>query len=425
MAASSCDTFVALPPATANGRVIFGKNSDRPSSEVQEVVFAPAADHASDSKVECTYISIDQVAHTHAVILSKPAWMWGAEMGANEQGVCVGNEAVWTKLNGPSDLEEKLLGMDLVRLALERASTASEAVDVIGQLLESPGQGGPCSEEPGQQAWSYHNSFLIADATCAWVLETAGPYWAAEHVTEGVRNISNELSIGTKMDRSSSNLVEEAKKRGLYKDEMGPFHFANAFSDSGTQKSFRYRHGLEMLKELSSSGQFGPQEMFKILRDEESGICMTDGSFLTTSSQVSVLIPPTSSPCPAPSCHWFTATPNPLTSIFKPFVFVPGVSVGTATASPQFGDDDPVRKTPRFQNQVDRRHALYRGHETLRELLGQEAARGLTVLGQLRELEQQCVQDMDELLSNFSQHAHAKVAAIFQHMAHIELNFYK
>ena len=69
------------------------------------------------------------------------------------------------------------------RLALERASSASEAVDVIGQLLDKPGQGGPCSDEPGQQAWSYHNSFLIADGTGAWVLETAGPYWAAEQVT--------------------------------------------------------------------------------------------------------------------------------------------------------------------------------------------------------------------------------------------------
>ena len=41
--------------------------------------------------------------------------MWGAEMGANEHGVCIGNEAVWTKVNSANDAEEKLLGMDLVR----------------------------------------------------------------------------------------------------------------------------------------------------------------------------------------------------------------------------------------------------------------------------------------------------------------------
>lgn len=48
----SCDTFVALPPATANGCVIFGKNSDRPSEEVQEVVYCAAADYADGTNVQ-------------------------------------------------------------------------------------------------------------------------------------------------------------------------------------------------------------------------------------------------------------------------------------------------------------------------------------------------------------------------------------
>ena len=77
---------------------------------------------------------------------------------------------------------------------------------------------------------------------------------------EGVRNISNELSISTKIDRSSPNLAQEAKKLGLYKDEMGPFNFAKVFSESGrcleSQMSFRYRHGLKMLRELSASGEW-------------------------------------------------------------------------------------------------------------------------------------------------------------------------
>ena len=64
---------------------------------------------------QCTYIEIDQVAHTHAALLSRPAWMWGAEMGANENGVCIGNTGVVTKLCGPEDAKEKLLGQDLVR----------------------------------------------------------------------------------------------------------------------------------------------------------------------------------------------------------------------------------------------------------------------------------------------------------------------
>ena len=66
--------------------------------------------------LQCTYIAIDGTESTNAVILSKPGWMWGAEMGANEHNVCIGNEAVWTRAqNKLEDEKPKLLGMDLVR----------------------------------------------------------------------------------------------------------------------------------------------------------------------------------------------------------------------------------------------------------------------------------------------------------------------
>ena len=49
---TSCDTFVVLPPLTAGGCVIFGKNADRPCEEVQEVVYNAAQDHKPGSKVQ-------------------------------------------------------------------------------------------------------------------------------------------------------------------------------------------------------------------------------------------------------------------------------------------------------------------------------------------------------------------------------------
>lgn len=39
------------------------------------------------------------------------------------------------------------------------------------------------------------------------------------------------------------------------------------------------------------AGNFGLQSMFSVLRDEKSGICMSDGFFVSTSSQVDLMHP--------------------------------------------------------------------------------------------------------------------------------------
>ena len=181
-----CDTLVSL---TDDG-VLFAKNSDRDPNEAQVLEWLPAATHPAGTDVACTWLSVPQVERTHAVLLSRPWWMWGAEMGANEHGVVIGNEAVFTD---QPYAESGLLGMDLLRLALERASSADEAVSVIVELLERYGQGGACSHErPG---FTYHNSFLVADPSGAIVLETAGREWATEQVDGPGRSISNGLTI--------------------------------------------------------------------------------------------------------------------------------------------------------------------------------------------------------------------------------------
>ena len=58
MKLESCDTFVALKDVTASGKVIFGKNSDRPYGEVQEVVHVAAQKHQKGSKLKVIYIII-------------------------------------------------------------------------------------------------------------------------------------------------------------------------------------------------------------------------------------------------------------------------------------------------------------------------------------------------------------------------------
>ncbi|MBK8821032.1 MAG: hypothetical protein IPN58_00095 [Anaerolineales bacterium] len=93
-----CDTLIATKLSTSNGIAIFGKNSDRPVNEGQSMVYFPAQTYNAGSVLKCTYIEIPQVEKTHAVLLSKPFWMWGAEMGINEHGLVIGNEAVYSKI---------------------------------------------------------------------------------------------------------------------------------------------------------------------------------------------------------------------------------------------------------------------------------------------------------------------------------------
>ena len=220
-----CDTLIATKLATSNNIAIFGKNSDRPPNEGQHIAYFPAAQHAKDSKVKCTYIEIPQVEKTHAVLLSKPFWMWGAEIGVNEYGLVIGNEAVYSKI--PANKDPALLGMDMLRAALERAITPREAVQVIIDLLEQFGQGGNCASH-GESMY-YHNSFIIANANDAWVLETVDKQWAARQIKD-VYSISNCLTIGNQFDIASPELVELALKKGYTKSAQ-QFNYAKDYSD--------------------------------------------------------------------------------------------------------------------------------------------------------------------------------------------------
>ncbi len=223
-----CDTFVILPPATADGAVLFAKNSDREPNEAQLLEFRPAARHAPGTGLRCTYREIPQARETLAVLLCRPFWMWGAEMGVNEKGLAIGNEAVWTRM--PLSRKGGLTGMDLLRLALERASGAQQALELIVRLLSDYGQGGLCGFEDRRMA--YHNSFLLADPREAWVLETAGPLWAARRVRD-LYAISNALTIGESYDESHPDLIAVARRKGWLKRGRD-FHFAGVSRTAST-----------------------------------------------------------------------------------------------------------------------------------------------------------------------------------------------
>lgn len=181
-----CDTFVKYD----SKRLFFGKNSDRSPNEPNLTIFSPAYHRDPSGLIQCTYRSVEsQCKEARAMLLIKPSWIWGAEMGINDAGVIIGNEAVFTKSKGKRI--PRLLGMDLLRLALEEAGSAISGVETIVHYMEMVGQGGNCGFD---KAFYYDNSYVIADKKEAYILETSGIKWVAKKVDQ-VGNISNLLTL--------------------------------------------------------------------------------------------------------------------------------------------------------------------------------------------------------------------------------------
>ncbi len=319
--------FIATPSATAHGCMLFGKNADRPPNEGQAIVRVPAL--AQEARVMCTYLEIPQPAATHEMLLSKSYHTWGAEMGVNVHGVAVGNAPVFTKFRGDKNQQNGLTGADLVRLLLERSTTAQEAFSLLTTLLANHGQ---AIEEEAQQRYALYNSFLIADPTQALVVETAGEHWVGKRI-EGVYALASSFTIGETFDFHSPDVVAFAQHNGWVKKGRA-FSFSEAYGAAGrakglraekTQKfmqktleetdSFSLKNGIHLLQSHHPSKKFNPsvarrESVCKHITRQQTAL-QTNASMLAelrTSGRHTV---------------WLTGTSNPCLSVFKPF-FLPG-----------------------------------------------------------------------------------------------------
>jgi len=259
-----CDSIVALPGETAAGLTLYGKNSDRKGDEAQPLVQHPAAYHPPGSTVACTHVEIPQVEETCRVIGHSPWWVWGFEHGVNEHGVAVGNHTVFSR--EPIEEEPGLIGMDLVRLALERGRSARAALEVVAGLVERHGQGGAALAPEGA---GYHNSFVLADASQAWLLETSNRRWAARPLR--LAAASNHLSIGKDWERASTDLEPFARAEGFW-DGPDRIDFARAYRNPHVPphiSSGRQCRAQELLGE--SRGRHSVESFRAILGDHAEG----------------------------------------------------------------------------------------------------------------------------------------------------------
>jgi len=345
-----CDTWIAMSNATEAQNIIVGKNSDRPIFDCQPLLLHPRREWSQNSNIQLEYVRLPQAEVTFATLGSSPYWCWGYEEGINEYSVVIGNEAIFTKTfrevaqshQSTSKTDLGLLGMDLIRLALERSQNARQAVELIGRLVEQYGQFGSGVPMKEHALGGYDNSFIIADPSEAWILEAVGKRWAAKRITLAFDSISNEPSIRTEWDRGSSDLEEYAIRNGWWpSSERSSFDFARAYIDDRVPRQVSHIRSMRSKQLLMEQHrQITPQWMMRIARDHYEGtflhgpyfdaadpdflsLCMhaspADFTWGNTASSCVAVLPKSHDALPV---FWWTAGP-PCNGCYVPF-FVHG-----------------------------------------------------------------------------------------------------
>lgn len=314
-----CDTMVIQ----GENRSLFGKNSDRDPGEIQLVQFA-SIKHADITREsihehvnryeEGSFKALQKAAqeftHPYPALITRPAWIWGAENGVNIHGVAIGNEAVFSH---GKKLNDGLLGMDILRLALHNAATAEEALGIIIQLTEKVGQGGNGSYT-GKLC--YDNSYLIKDTQGACVLETAGKHWAYRNVDKAA-SISNTYTLRKDVDKRDA-LSKNSSFKKQYEKKIMTFFAGGDARQAYTQEMLLERENepdLDTMKTLLRSHMTKNNAVNHSMRS----ICLHSRGLVNSETTSSMIVDYYKNHIIA----WVTGGPYPCVSLYKPFIISP------------------------------------------------------------------------------------------------------
>lgn len=224
--ATPCTNFLVTPGASADGSSMVTYAAD---SHVLygELYYTPAGRHAAGSQLEIhdwdsgKYLGqIEQVAETYAVVGNM-----------NEHQVTIGE----TTYGGRPDLKNDEGIMDygsLMYVALQRARTAREAIEVMGDLVERYGY------------YSSGEALSIADPEEVWIMGmigkgkgNKGAVWVARRIPDGyVSAHANWVRITTfplddrKNCLYAKDVISFAREKGYFDGPDKEFSFAGAYA---------------------------------------------------------------------------------------------------------------------------------------------------------------------------------------------------
>jgi dipeptidase len=269
---------------TADGSTLIGGTGDEPSSHWLEIV--PRKTHAAGETIKVgvdaranfpgELIEIPQVPVTAKYITMNYSEYDGfpaplTNGGLNEYGVA--GRDVWS----PSRKELQDMTprpqhgvnySDLSRLAMERAHSAREAVEIVGQLIDKYGY-----------ATYGGNSHFFADAQEGWVLiDFAGGkgLWIAERIgPDEVRMSYPGYILEIPLDfqkhpdryRGSANFISFAVAQGWFDPKAGKPFNVNAIYQENHGKSLTVKAIEERLRKKAAVAKITLRDMMDTVRD--------------------------------------------------------------------------------------------------------------------------------------------------------------
>jgi secernin len=257
------DMVAALPRATAASTTLFGHNSNRPGGEPPALRRVPGRAFAPGEQVRAQHVALPQARRTATVLAGRPAGRWGYANGVNEHGVAAGVTTLRTRLRGEAP---GLTGTDLVRLALERAATAVQAVDVVTDLVgrHGPGAGDPADPDGGDPV------LLLADGREAYALVACGRHWAVQQVRD-VRALGDVGPLRQDWDRISPGLAGLAIESGWWPADGSKLDFAAALAAGDEGAAGLRRWGRATLLLEQGRGRLDAASVRALLGDHGGG----------------------------------------------------------------------------------------------------------------------------------------------------------
>lgn len=246
----NCFGIIAGREATRDGNVLFAHNEDDGGEQMLNIWKMPATDHS------------------FSYLWFEFPGLKNADGFLNEWGVSLATD----KCSSREDCEPGIIQYELRTAVAQRATSARNAVELIGRLVEEYGYA-----DTGR-------SYLVADPREAWVCAVVkGHHWVAQRVPDDeVMVIPNYYVIG-EVDLSdkanflgSPDLIEYAVSKGWYDPSSGkPFNFRIAYSDPATLNSDFNKNRHEAAQNaLFGDAILGDQAVFsrkpdhKITREE-------------------------------------------------------------------------------------------------------------------------------------------------------------